>query len=133
MTRKEIFAEMELEFGRVPVFFKELPDEVLELEWRLFRKGEIEEGPVPKKYLELIGLGVAAATRCPYSTYYHSEMAKLHGASPEEIQSAILLAKGTAGWSTYVHGMQMELDEFKKDVRKIRDFVLERERRKAAA
>ena len=133
MTRNEVFAEMELELGRVPGFFRDVPDEVLELEWRLFRKGEIEEGPVPKKYLELIGLGIAAATRCPYCTYYHSEMARLHGATPEEIRSAVLLAKSTAGWSAYIHGMQMDLDDFKKDVRKICDFVLEKERRKAAA
>jgi len=133
MTRKEIFAEMEREFGRVPVFFKEMPEEVLELEWRLFRKGELEEGPVPKKYMQLIGLGIAAATKCPYCTHYHSEMARLHGASREEIQTTILQAKGVAGWSTYMHGTQQDLDEFKEDVRKIRDFIVERESRKAAA
>jgi AhpD family alkylhydroperoxidase len=133
MTRKEIFAEMETEFGRVPTFFKEIPDEVLELEWRLFRKGELERGPVPKKYMELIGLGIAAATRCPYCTYYHGEMAKLHGATREEINATILQAKGTVGWSAYVHGMQLDLDEFKKDVRQICDFVREKAQRKAAA
>jgi AhpD family alkylhydroperoxidase len=133
MTRKEIFAEMELKYGSVPVFFKKLPDEVLELEWRLFKKGETEEGPVPKKYRELIGLGIAAATKCSYCTYYHSEMAKLHGATQEEINSTILVAKGTSGWSAYVHGMQLDLEDFKEDVRKIRDFILEKKQRKAAA
>ena len=60
-------------------------------------------------------------------------LARTHGATPEEIQSAVLLAKGTTGWTSYLHGMQMDLGEFKKDVRKICDFILEKERRKAAA
>lgn len=53
MDRKEIYNEIEEMFGLVPSFFKSVPDSSLELEWKLFKRVQFDEGPIPNKYREL--------------------------------------------------------------------------------
>lgn len=116
MTRKEIYQEIEQFFGLVPAMYRAVPDSALELEWKLFRKLHMDEGPIPNKYRELIGVAIAAATRCRYCSYYHTELAKLNGATDAEIEDAVHFAKSTAGWSTYVNGLQLDYEEFKGEI-----------------
>jgi len=41
MSREEIYAEIREEFGRVPTFFEDIPDSLLESFWKIFyRKAE---------------------------------------------------------------------------------------------
>ena len=72
----------------------------------------LSETAIPNKYKELIGLGVSGATRCRYCTYFHTESARLFGATDEEINEAALIAKNTMGWSTYLNTLQFDYDEF---------------------
>lgn len=116
MTRQEVYHEIEETFGLVPTFFKVVPDSALELEWETYRQTMLAEGPIPNKYRELIGLGIAAVTRCRYCLHYHTELAKLHGATEAEIEDAVHFAKSSAGWSAYINGLQMDLDEFKSEI-----------------
>jgi len=116
MTRKEVYNEIEETFGLVPTMFKTIPDSSLEAEWQLYKQAELEEGPIPNKYRELIGLAIAGATRCRYCAFYHTEMAKFFGATDEEIEDALHYAKFSAGWSAYVNGLQLDFDQFKDEV-----------------
>jgi AhpD family alkylhydroperoxidase len=116
MTRKEVYKEIEETFGLVPSMFKALPDSSLELEWQLFKRVQLEEGPIPNKYRELIGLAIAGVTKCRYCAFYHTEVARLFGATEEEIEDALHFAKATAGWSAYVNGLQLDFDEFKDEI-----------------
>jgi AhpD family alkylhydroperoxidase len=121
MDRKQIYKEIEETLGVVPEFLKKLPDSTLELEWGLMKQSQMAPGAIPNKYRELIGLGVAAATRCKYCTLYHTEMAKLNGATDAEIEDAVHFAKESMGWSTYLNGLQLDYEQFKKDVLKAVD------------
>lgn len=112
MNRKEVFQDIEKTLGKVPAFFKLVPDRSLELEWNLFKTLQLSESPIPNKYKELIGVAVAAVTRCKYCSFFHTEVAKLFGASDAEIEDAVHYAKSSAGWSTYLNGMQMDYDQF---------------------
>ena len=103
-------------FGSVPTFFKMVPDSSLELEWQLFKRVQFDEGPIPNKYRELIGVAVSAVTKCHYCAFYHTEVARLYGATDAEIEDAVRYAKSSAGWSTYLNGMQMDLEQFKQEV-----------------
>jgi AhpD family alkylhydroperoxidase len=116
MSRKEIYKEIEGMFGLVPSFFKMLPDASLELEWQLFQRVQMDEGPIPNKYRELIGLAIAGVTHCRYCAFYHTEMARLYGATDQEIEDAVHYAKSSAGWSTYLNGLQVDFETFKKEV-----------------
>ncbi len=116
MTRKQVYEEIEQTFGLVPSMFKAIPDSSLELEWQLFKRVQLEEGPIPNKYRELIGLAIAGVTKCRYCAFYHTEVAKLFGATEEEIEDALHFAKSSAGWSTYVNGLQLDFEQFKDEI-----------------
>lgn len=116
MNRQEIYKQMEDALGLVPTFFKSLPDSTLELEWTLFNKVQNEPGPIPNKYRELIGVALAAVTKCRYCSYFHTEMAKLNGATQAEIEDAVHYAKSSAGWSAYLNGLQTDFEQFKGEV-----------------
>lgn len=123
MKRKKIYDEIEQMFGLVPTMFKLIPDNTLELEWNLFKKLQIEDGAINAKNRELIGLSIAAVTKCRYCTYFHAEMAKLNGATEQELEEAVHFAKATAGWSAYVNGMQLDYNEFTKEIDSACDHV----------
>lgn len=116
MNRKEVYAQIEETFGLVPSMFKSVPDSSLELEWQLFKRVQFDEGPIPNKYRELIGVAISAITKCRYCAVYHTEVAKLNGASEEEIEDAVHYAKSSAGWSTYINGLQLDYDQFRGEV-----------------
>lgn len=123
MNREKIYDEMKEKFGLVPSFFKTIPDSSLELEWNLFKQVQMIEGPIPNKYRELIGLGIAAATKCRYCALFHTEAAKLNGATQAEIEDAVHFAKSSAGWSAYINGLQIDYDEFKKEIKQMTEYV----------
>lgn len=116
MTREDVYKEIEAMFGLVPSFFKEVPDSSLELEWKLFKRVQFDEGPIPNKYRELIGLAIAATTKCKYCALYHTEVAKLNGATDAEIEDAVHYAKSSAGWSAYINGLQIDYENFRDEV-----------------
>lgn len=122
-TRAEIYAEMESMLGLVPTFFKSIPDSTLELEWELMKRVQMAPGPIPNKYRELIGVAVAAATKCEYCIYFHAEFARLNGATEAEIEDALHYTKSTIGWSTYINGSQVDMDVFRAEVKAIVEHV----------
>ena len=123
MTRQQVCKQIEETFGFVPTFLKAIPDASLELEWQLTKRLQLDDGPIPNKYRELMGIGIAAATRCPYSVSLHTEMARLYGATDLEIDDAIHFSKATAGLSTHLNGLQCDLKEFRTEIRRIADFL----------
>ena len=123
MNREKVYKEMKEMFGLVPSFFKLVPESSLEHEWELFKAIQVNETAIPNKYKELIGLGVSAAMHCRYCSLFHTEMAKLNGATDAEIEDAVHYAKNTAGWSTYINGMQVDYDQFKEEVRRACEHV----------
>jgi AhpD family alkylhydroperoxidase len=116
MKRAQVYAEIKEMMGVVPTMFKHIPDSSLELEWKLFKAVQFEEGPIPNKYRELIGVAVAAAMRCRYCALFHTEIAKLNGATKAEIEDAVHFAKSSAGWSAYINGLQVDYNKFKAEV-----------------
>jgi AhpD family alkylhydroperoxidase len=133
MTREEVYSEIEEMFGLVPSFFKLLPDSTLELEWRLMKAVQFDESPIPHKYRELIGLGISAVSKCRYCTLFHTEIARLWGATDEEIEDAVHYAKSSAGWSAYLNGMQVPYDEFQDEIRRSVEYVRNKMAQQAAA
>jgi AhpD family alkylhydroperoxidase len=116
MNRKEIYKEIEGIFGLVPSMFKSIPDSSLELEWQLFKRVQFDQGAIPNKYRELIGVAISAVTKCRYCAFYHTELAKLNGATDAEIEDAVHYAKSSAGWSAYINGLQLDYEQFRKEV-----------------
>lgn len=121
--RNEVEAEIREALGLVPSFFKEIPEDILDYEWTLFKRFELEETLIPNKYKELMGIALHSETKCHYCTLFHTEAAKLFGATEEEIQEAAHYAKYSLGWSAYVNGMQVDFDQFKDELGKIGQYL----------
>lgn len=127
MSREKVFKEIEEMFGVVPSMFKEVPDSSLELEWQLFKRVQLDNGPIPNKYRELIGLAVSAVTKCKYCIFFHTELAKLNGATQEEIEDALHYAKSSVGWSAYISGRQLDFNQFQKEITQACEHVRKKE------
>lgn len=123
MSKQEVYSEIQGMFGLVPSFFKAIPDDSLEMEWRLFKHFEFEAGPIPTKYRELIGIAISAVSRCRYCAYFHTEVARLYGATEAEIEHAVHYAKSSAGWSAYLNGLQVDFNQFKEEIQQIAEHV----------
>jgi AhpD family alkylhydroperoxidase len=113
--RDGVERDIEETMGLVPEFLKRVPDYLLPTEWASFKSLELGETAIPNKYKELIGLAVSGATRCRYCAYFHSEAARLFGATEDELTETALIAKNTMGWSTYLNTLQFDYDEFTRE------------------
>jgi AhpD family alkylhydroperoxidase len=119
-TRTEIRGML----GLVPGFFDTLPGPLLDSEWESFKGIELsDQTAIPNKYKELIGIAVSGATRCRYCVYFHTEAARLFGATDEEINEAALMAMHTMGWSTYLNASQYDYDRFTGEVDQITAYI----------
>ena len=127
MNREEVYKDIEGMFGFVPTFFKAVPDSSLDLEWQLMKRVQFDEGAIPNKYRELMGIAISAVTKCRYCSLFHTEVAKLNGATDAEIEDAVHFAKSSAGWSTYVNGLQIDFETFKDEVSRACEHVRSKE------
>jgi AhpD family alkylhydroperoxidase len=116
LNRDQIFAEIKSMMGVVPSMFTYMPDDELALEWALFKHMDDTPGAIPNKYRQLIGLAVAGTMKCHYCAYYHTQLAKLAGATDAEIEDALHVAKDSNGWSAYINGLQIDYNQFKGEV-----------------
>jgi AhpD family alkylhydroperoxidase len=124
-SKAEVYRDIEGTFGRVPSFLRELPEEGVAGFWGLMKDFQLAETQIPSKYKELIGLAVSGATRCRYCTLFHTEAAKLAGATDAEIAEASLMGGFTMCASTFLNAQQTDYDEFRKEVRDIVQYVRE--------
>jgi AhpD family alkylhydroperoxidase len=115
-TYEEAKADLEATFGMVPPPLDSIPDDDAVAEWPTFKKYTVGESEIPAQYRELVGLAVAANIKCPYCAHFHTEAARLHGATDAQIEEAYSLASFTARYSAMLHAMQMDLDEFEQAV-----------------
>ena len=115
-------AEIQKAFGFVPDFVKNVPAPLLPGFWASVTG--LEMNPSTKldgKTKELIGLAVAAQIPCDYCIYFHTEAAKLNGATDDEIKEAVGMAALTRMGSTIHNGTQVDKAQFKRDIQRILD------------
>jgi AhpD family alkylhydroperoxidase len=120
--RKE-FAEMQEMLGKVPSWAQEIPEPALGSFWAMMRDFQLAETRIPNKYKELIGLAVSGATRCRYCALFHTEAAKLFGATDEEIAEASLMGGFTMMASTFLNAQQVDYEGFRKETLEIVEYV----------
>lgn len=124
-TSEETLREVEKTLGIVPTFIRELAHDSVALEhsWALVKKFILGESLIPAKYRELMGIAVAAAVHCRFCVTFHSAVAKLFGATEEEIKEAAFLAKHTVGWSAFVDGRLADIGQLEKELAKIAEHM----------
>ncbi len=118
-NKPEVLIDIEETLGFVPDWLGRIPDHSIEAEWSQMKDWEMADTAIPKKYKHLIGLAVAANMQCDYCVAFHTEGARLHNATDAEIEEACRMAKLTSGWSAYLEGLQVDIAQFRNDVRRI--------------
>lgn len=63
------------------------------------------DGAIPQKYRELIALGVALTTQCPYCLDVHSANAKKAGATRQEVAETVHIAAALRAGAAETHGL----------------------------
>jgi len=115
--------DIQKSFGFVPGFMKGLPQDVLIHDWPLMKKYTLGESKIPSKQRELMGLAVAANIKCPYCQLFHMSVAKMLGATPEELAETAFLASYTSRWSSMIHAQHYDYDTFAKETQQIGQYL----------
>ncbi|MGL4395454.1 MAG: carboxymuconolactone decarboxylase family protein [Hyphomicrobium sp.] len=72
-----------------------------------FDRAAMSAGVIPRRYKELIALGVALATQCPYSLEVHRTNAINAGVSEAEIAEVIFVAAAMRATAAIAHGTHL--------------------------
>jgi AhpD family alkylhydroperoxidase len=121
--KSDVYAEIKQTFGRIPEWIDGVPEAALSGFWSLEHDFYLAETRIPNKYKELIGIAVSGATRCKYCQLFHTEGARLNGATDEEIFEAAMMSGVTMMASTYLNAIGTDFDEFKQETREIVAYV----------
>ncbi len=112
--------ELKQAFGLVPAFAYATTPEALRLWWGEMRDFQLnDKTALSGKVKELIGIAVAAQIPCEYCILFHTEAARLNGASEQEIQEAIFMAGVTRQGSTILNGAQLDYAVFSRELKQI--------------
>ena len=80
----------------------ELAPEAMKAFWA-FDKIAVAEGAIPVKYKELIAIGIAVTTQCPYCIEIHTGNARKAGATDAEIVEATIVAASLRAGGAITH------------------------------
>lgn len=117
------YKDIEQTLGSVPGFFKASPESGIAGAWAEFKSVQLNpDSALDGKTKELLGLAVSAQIPCQYCIYFHTEAARLNGATDEEIREAVAMAAIVRHWSTVLNGMQIDQAAFQQEM----DAIFER-------
>ena len=120
---KAIHDEVKQLFGLVPTWVKEMPESAVTGFWTMMRDFQLAETRIPNKYKELMGLAVAGATRCRYCALFHTEAARMFGATDEEIAEASMMGAATMAGSTFLNAQQIDYETFSRELREMLEYI----------
>ena len=125
MSRSDVERDIVATLGQVPDFFGAMPDDALEREWTAWKVFQLDDSALTAREKHLIGFGVAAATHCPYCTYFHRSAALMLGATDAQIEEAARFASDTTKYSAYLHGLQIDIGAFRRQADEMGDYMKE--------
>lgn len=132
MAIQDTYREIEQTLGQVPEWIKQMPESGASGFWGVARDFWLADTKIPNKYKELIGLAVSGATRCKYCALFHTEAARLFGASDEEISEASFMGALTMMGSTFINAQQIDYEQFRQETLSIVRYVKDHSQSKAA-
>jgi AhpD family alkylhydroperoxidase len=123
MSRSDTERDIRETLGQIPDFFKEMPDDALAREWAQWKESQLQDTAISAREKQLIGFAVAAAIHCPYCTYFHRSATTMMGTTREQLEEAARMAADTAKYSTYLHGLEVPIEDFKKQSDEMGEYV----------
>jgi AhpD family alkylhydroperoxidase len=83
-----------------------LAPDVMKAFWA-FDKAAVAEGAIPVKYKELIAVGVALTTQCPYCIDIHAANARKAGATDAELIEAAMVSASLRAGGAVTHATHL--------------------------
>jgi len=123
MSRPDTERDIRETLGQIPDFFKDMPDDTLAREWAQWKEFQLQDTAISAREKQLIGFAVAAAIHCPYCTYFHKSATTMMGTTQEQLEEAARMAADTAKYSTYLHGLEVPIEDFKKQSDEMGEYV----------
>lgn len=111
MTREEIYAQVTAVLGGVPGWLSGAPDEVLAQFWTTL-SWLLTDTNLAARDKALVTFGAAAVLHCKYCIPFHKAQLRMHGMDDAQIKDASWTANSVAGFGTYLHGIEYDLDQF---------------------
>lgn len=72
--------------------------------FQAFDSAALNTKAIPPKYAQLIAIGVALTTQCPYCLEAHTKEAKQAGATEEELAETVFVASALRAGAAMTHG-----------------------------
>jgi AhpD family alkylhydroperoxidase len=120
MTADATIKDIEQTIGFVPQFFHDVAATQLPSLWSAMKTFQMNDATeLDARTKELIALGVASQIPCEYCIAFHTEAAKHHGATDQQVREAIGMASVTRMVSTVLNGTQVDKQQFRKDVTRL--------------
>ena len=123
MAREDIYNEIKGALGGVPGFFEQMDDAQLEHLWSALRDGFLTETSFSLKDTALIALGASYAAGCEYWIEFHTQTARLVGASEDNLKDAKNIAEAVNEWSKFLYGIKYDMKKWKEEVTAGHEFV----------
>lgn len=119
---EKTYRDIKATLGIVPTFIRQFPEAGIEGAWTDMKTVQLNPNTmISGKYKELIGLAVSSQIPCKYCALFHTEAARLNGATDEEIREAVATASLVRKWSTVLNGVQTDEAAFRSEVKTIID------------
>jgi AhpD family alkylhydroperoxidase len=111
------YRDIERTFGTVPAFVKAFPVLAIAPAWREIRDLELSQATqLDGKTKELIGVAVAAQIPCRFCVSFHTEAARMNGASDDELREAVAMAALSLHWATIITGSLEDEPQFRREI-----------------
>jgi AhpD family alkylhydroperoxidase len=121
--KSDVYKDIKESFGQVPTWLKDVPDQALSGFWSVMKDFYLAETALPNKTKELIGIAVSGATRCRYCQLFHTEAARLFGATDVEIAEAAMMSGVTMMASSYINAIGSDYDQFRRETLEIVSYI----------
>ncbi len=120
----QTYQDIERTLGSVPSFLQQFPKEAIAGAWTEMKTVQMNPNTqISPRDKELIGLAVAAQIPCRYCVYFHTQAAKMHGATEQQIKETLAQSALTRHWLTAIHGMDLDQGQLRKDADRIARYV----------
>jgi AhpD family alkylhydroperoxidase len=111
------YRDIERTFGTVPAFLKAFPVLAIAPAWREITDLELSQATqLDGKTKELIGVAVAAQVPCRFCVAFHTEAARMNGASDDELKEAVAMAALSRHWATIITGSLEDEPQFRREI-----------------
>ena len=123
MTREDIYNDINETLGAIPGFISKLDDDHIGPIWEKTKKTFLSDMSCGMQVNALAALSAAYALECEYWIEFHSQTARLAGATEENIQDIKEISDFVATWSKFLKGINYDLNKFKEESTEAHQFI----------